>query len=136
MYNYSDFVKWQRYKAETKGPARLLNHKDNKYVLAGQQSTAFSWLFLEPGIIAVISKSKMTRCIAHLYLRGDSRQVGPACTTTTILEPPPYISQAYYYPILHHQPAPKVEAPPKMMLLLEIFGSPPVFPQDAKAPNR
>lgn len=112
VYNYSDFVKWQRYKAETEWPARLLNHTDNKYVLVGQQSTDFSWLFLEMGIIAIISKFKMTQCIAHLYLQGNNRQVESACTTTAIPESP-YISQIYYYPILHHQPVAIVKVPPK-----------------------
>lgn len=68
VYNYSDFIKWQRYKTETEWPARLLNHTDNKYVLVGQESTSFSQLFLEKGIISIISKFKTTQCIAHLYL--------------------------------------------------------------------
>lgn len=98
VYNYSDFIKWQRYKTETEWPARLLNHTDNKNVLVGQESTSFSQLFLEKGIISIISKFKTTQCIAHLYLWGN----WSAGTITVIVESP-YISQFYYYPILHHQ---------------------------------
>lgn len=70
------------------------------------------------GIIAVISKFKMTQCIAHLYLQGNDRQVGSARTTTAVLKSP-YISRIYYYPILHHQPAPIVKAPPKRWRYLD-----------------
>lgn len=84
---------------------RFLTHTDNKCVLAGQYSTAFTLLFLETGVTAAISKFKMTQRIAHLYPWGNNRQVGSAWAIIAILESP-HISQIYYYLILHQQPAP------------------------------
>lgn len=79
------------------------------------------------GIIAVISKFKMTQHIAHLYLQDIDRQVVSACTTTAALESPH---------TLYHQPEPIAKVPLKRMFLPEILGSMPVFLQDAKAPER